>query len=216
MNNVYDYPYKVGEQLVNGIHKVIKLTTKNGKKILMVLAIVIIASIPPLFVVFDRWLNIPIFLIMDSNRLCKIKFLCWLGLPEYFFVIFICTIVLVGIFIYVRKDASLERLLNKSRHKYISETQKLSSVPFFQISISRVLSIVSAVGFWLIFFFSLYKKIVPGWNLAAVILAYLLARLLSDYDLTQVWKYVYRNNNWLIATILFHLSLILLLKDIYA
>jgi 4-amino-4-deoxy-L-arabinose transferase-like glycosyltransferase len=216
MNNAYGRPYKVGKQLTISIHKVIKILTENGKKILLVLAIVITASIPPLFVVFDRWLNIPILLRIESDSLCNANFLCGLGLPDYFFVIFICTIVLLGIFIYLRKDAAFERLLNKSTSKYSSVTQKPSSVPYFQKLISQLLSIVSAVGFWLIFFFSLYKKTVPGWNLAAVILAYLFARLLADYDLTQVWKYAYRNNKWLIATILFHLSLILLLKDIYS
>ena len=216
MNNAYGHPNKVGKQPSIGIHKVIKIITENGKKILLLLAILITASIPPLFVVFDRWLNIPILLRIESGSLCKANFLCSLGLPDYFFVIFFCTIVLLGIFIFIKKDASFERLLNMSTIKYSSVTQKPSSVPYFQISISRLLSIFSVVGFWLIIFLSLYKKIVPGWNLAAVILAYLFARLLADYDLTQVWKYVYRNYKWLIATILFHLSLLLLLKDIYS
>ena len=216
MNNAYGHPNKVGKLPSIGIHKVIKIITGNGKEILLLLAIVITASIPPLFVVFDRWLNIPILLRIESDSLCKANFLCWLGLPDYFIVIFVCTIVLLGIFIFIRKDASFGHLFNKSTNKYSSVTQKPSSVPYFQISISRLLSIFLVLAFWLIFFLSLYKKIVPGWNLAAVILAYLFARLLADYDLTQVWKYVYRNYKWLIATTLFHLSLILLLKDIYS
>jgi len=216
MNNAYSHLYKVGKQLVIGIQNVIKIITRNAKKFLQLLGIVAIASIPPLFVVLDRWDNNPILINVESYSLCKANFLCNLGFPDYFFVIFICTILLLGIFIFIRKDASFERLLNKSSKKNQSIPQKPSYIPYFQVIISRVLSIASAVGFCLIFFFSLYKKIVPGWNLAAVILVYLFARLLVDYDLTQVWKYFYHNNKWLIATILFHLSLILLLQDIYS
>jgi len=216
MNNADSHPNEIGKQPSIGNHKVIKIITENRKKILLLLAIVITASIPPLFVVFDRWLNIPILLKFESDSLCKANFICWLGFPDYFFVIFVCTIVLLGIFIYIRKDTSFKLLLDKSTNKYSSVTQKPSSLPYIQITISQLLSIVSVVGFWLIFFFSLYKKMVPGWDLAAVILAYLFARLLADYDLAQVWKYIYRNYKWLIAAILFHLSLILLLKDIYS
>ena len=216
MNNAYGHLYKVGKQLAIGIQNIIKIITRNAKKILKLLVIVVLASIPPLFVVLDRWVNKPILINIESYSSCKANFLCDLGLPDYFFVIFICTILLLGIFIFIRKDASFGRLLKKSSNKFLSVTQKPSSIPYFQILISRLLSIASAVGFCLIFFLSLYKKIVPGWDLAAVILAYLFARLLVDYNLTRVWKYLYRNNKWLIATILFHLSLILLLKDIYS
>ena len=123
MNNAYGHPNKVGKQPSIGIHKVIKIITENGKKILLLLAIFIAASIPPLFVVFDRWLHIPILLRIESDSLCKANFLCSLGLPDYFFVIFVCTIVLLGIFIFIRKDASFERLLNKSTNKYSFVTQ---------------------------------------------------------------------------------------------
>ena len=216
MNNAYGYPNKVGKQLSIGIHKGIKILTENGKNILLFLAILIAASTPPLFVVFDRWLHYPILLRIESDSLCKANFLCSLGLPDYFFVIFVCTIILLGIFIFIRKDASFERLINNSTNKYSPVTQIPSSLPYFQISISRLLSVLSVAGFWAIFFLSLYKIIVPGWNLAAVILVYMFARLLADYDLTKVWKYIYRNYKWLIAIILFHLSLLLLLEDIYS
>jgi formate hydrogenlyase subunit 3/multisubunit Na+/H+ antiporter MnhD subunit len=68
MNNAYGHPNKVSNQPSNSIQKGFKIITENGKKILLLLAIVITVSVPPLFGFFDKWLNIQIILIIESFR----------------------------------------------------------------------------------------------------------------------------------------------------
>jgi hypothetical protein len=209
-------PVQVNNLPEDGIRMKTNILTKNVKISWMLFAIIVIAGLPPMCVVLHRWFGTPILLRVESGVLCKNNFLCGLGMPDYFYIFFVCTFLLFGIFFAIRKDASVETLFKKSKKKSSVEIRKLYFVPDLQSSTSRWSSIVSAVVFVFIFIYSLISKNVPGWDLAVVILVYIISRLLADYDLRMFWKYVLHNYKWLTAILLSHLSLILLLQDLYS
>jgi hypothetical protein len=165
-------------------------------------AILILAAVPSLLVVQDRWLNLKNAHIPLTEFRCKLPLLCSLSLPSYFLFIAVCLLaagLLIALFP-LSRDA-----FHGLRAQFLAADD---GIPGAQIIISRVLLWGSVPGFSAVAVYSIVQRRIPGWELAIVAGMYIAGWLLRDISFSRMWKTLRDNQTWWIACLLAHVALV--------
>jgi hypothetical protein len=171
----------------------------------LICAVIILATIPSVLVVRDRWLNIIDVRIPLSEDWCKLPLLCNMQLPRYFLFGGVCLLaagLLVALFPLGRE------IFQNLRTEFLPTDD---GIPNRQIQISRFLLWASLLGFLAVAALSVMERRRPGWELALVAAMYIAGWLLQDISLSRVGKFLRDNQAWLVACLLVHLALVVTL-----
>jgi hypothetical protein len=171
---------------------------------LLIAATVLLAALPPWLVVWDRWLGEPLTSPAVKQLWCKIAFLCDLGLPPYFLLIFAC---FLGVLVLVwwNKHNPVVLLRESPAATSVGADQGVSLA---QSRLGRALLLCSAIGLAIIIFRAASLRRVPGWELAVALLTYLLGWLLLEIslmDMLEAWR---QKRDMLLSLLLAHLALV--------
>jgi len=163
---------------------------RNWRGAGLTLLLIVLAVLPPIFVVIERWLGRSGFRDQYFHYWKNISFLNNTMLPSYFIVVFI----LLGI------QAVLVLLRQKgNKEAFASQIQMASSDPAAPIisarqkRIATILQIVTAVGALAILTIGSLTERVPNLDLVAVLLAYLAGVILSNFPVEKIrgaWKHI--------------------------
>jgi uncharacterized small protein (DUF1192 family) len=184
-----------------------------GPALLLILTL-LLAAVPSLLVVQDRWLRSKAAIGFFQNLWCQVKPLCGLAYPAYFALILPCFLVVL-LFVLVQTlrvsdsgAAELQRAGEeksdpsgfgnpKGLHRFFGTGSRQSRA-------SLALFLVSGLGFLAILGRAIASRKVPGWEFVLVILAFWLAWALREGPLGQIAELWQRNGRrWVAVGLLF-------------
>lgn len=183
------------------------------RPILALAIILLLATIPPTLVVWDRWLDRRLTFSRLQVLWCKIDFLCNLVYPSYFALIFVC---FIGVLVFFAFRTERRLIALRSSPVNASTDREKSGIGARQSRISRALLLASIVGFIFIAIRSVISDQLPGWELVLILLTYLLRWSLRERPLEKTVNAWLRNKEWLIAILLAEVSLVTLLAGYFA
>ena len=182
--------------------------------IAFIIPLIILSFLPPLFVLFDRWLLINQFTNYSRDSWCKVDFLCKSHLPAYF----------TGIYLFLGLVAILMFIFGPSFHgKFVpifhgpDQVQVLDLVPKLKTNF-RTQLLITAIGLIFEVAFSIVFQRVPGMELLLVVITGLGAIYASENDLDpQIiaqWLDRIKKKAPLYVTVVYsQIALILFIKD---
>ncbi len=159
-----------------------KLPSRLARQI-MLIAVVILALIPPSLVVADRWLGILRYDVLNEIW-CYYWYLCSSPVPSYFIIILIC-LVLLPFLIFALRNQNMAVTENAILH------DELRPVSHAQARVGLGYQIISIVGFIVIVIKSLYTKSIPGWELVYVWIGFIAGCLIESIPPESIrdwWK----------------------------
>ena len=181
------------------------------KSILITLILLVLGIIPVWLVVNERWLGDKG--LHDSMRdaWCKVDLLCRTYLPSYFLIIFICIPLLLVLFLFFarRHAAAFEPDV-----KYYGPVLALPSPAASQIKAAHTCQWIALAGLLAEVGISLALNRIPGIEFLAVILMFILGRLLAEIPASRfqtIWQNI---PPWLVPFGLAQIALILLLQNL--
>ena len=156
------------------------LKKSNRKRLVYLLLILIIASIPSIWVFINRWLDPS-----PSERLmfkfygrCVVQLFCQSTLPTIIIIgSLLYALILALLFYRLRKNLSSPVILvgmDFNSPSALDNTRKRRSL------FAEILLWISFIGFFLTFTYSLYARRIPGWDLIAVFSCLLTSFLLPE------------------------------------
>lgn len=180
---------------------------------LYLVAMLLLASVPPFLVFQDRWLGQQwvgdIFRSVDCSKI----FWCGSQYPTYFLVGFACLLVLLLGGLFLRERQPLVLTAKKAGSSAVS---KLPPAGPAQARIGAGLLGLGGLGFFAILCRSLLSHWLPGWELLLVIASLALGLLLRQADLQKISAAWRRRRAWLLPFGLLHIALILFLDNLYS
>ena len=180
---------------------------------LQFVGVLLLIIFPSAMVILDRWLGVPDYVHLESDAVCNANFFCKLGLPDYFYPIFVCFFILVIIFTFMRNDPIFCFFLTPG---VIDASLEAATLPIIQVRIASIFSWLAVIGFQFVFFRAIFFSGTPGWDLFATILCYLAGRILAEVDFHRFIAKFLKDYKVFVTLLLSHLSLILLLASIYS
>jgi hypothetical protein len=183
------------------LHETIPSKKMKIRRLVLPAVAVVLASIPPILVVRDRWLGKrPITPL--SSLWSRIPFLRGLALPPYFGVIVVLSAALIALFWLWKDDFRLRTGPPKLAHS------REGTVSLRQSRIGLVFSLLSG----LILLVALYRMAVrgklPGWDLAAVIVFELVGKALKEIPAQAILRAWRRKRAVFLTVVLAHVSLV--------
>ncbi len=171
---------------------------------LLVAAATLLAVVPSLLVVQDRWLREHAISGSLDDWWRKIDFLRRLGLPSYFLLIFPCFLGSLAL-VWCSKEVPLSVFSNLGLGTASPATAGISPA---QSRASRIVFIASAIALAIIILSAPILHRVPGWDLALALLAYLLAWVLREIPVKEIIKRWRQKRDLILAVLLAHLAFI--------
>lgn len=172
----------------------------NKGNLIYFVIVLLLAAIPPIMVVGERWLRI-IPRGFLNEYWSKYPFLAQLMLPPYFLIIAACFI-LLGFMLYVghaKHQVLLEQKIDQIDNPTVGKRQGDVGLAYILVSIA---------GFVYIVIRSLIVSEYPGWSLVYVWLAFMLGCLLLYVD-NETLKTLFRDHGQrYVSMLLVHLSLV--------
>jgi 4-amino-4-deoxy-L-arabinose transferase-like glycosyltransferase len=188
--------------------------TNSIEKLLSVLvlgAIVFFAAVPSWLVVRDRWLGDQAIALRYRAAWCRVGFLCQTALPAYFAFIFACFFGLLMLMLVQEKWP--QAVLSSS---FEPTSQPAARIGLTQRRISSVALLIATAGFAGVFLNGVIRHVVPGWDLVAVLLAFVFGRLLREWpieDMANAWR---RNVGPVVAVLLAQIALVVFLARTFS
>ena len=182
---------------------------RNCRYLFLATALVL-AGVPSLLVVRDRWLGDPPILTPFDSLWPKLPFLRTLVLPSYFALILFLYMGLIVLFSFRKDDSRVKPpppLLARPRR---------ARVPGPQSRIGSALLLLSSLALVVILYRIAARGTLPGWDLVAVISLGLLGRILREVPAEAMARLWHRKFLVLIAVVLVHASLIGTLASHYS
>lgn len=183
-----------------------------GTQVLLGL-IIILAAIPSALVIADRWQNRNYPSEILDTLWCMSEFLCYLGLPKYFLIIFFCMSIVVALVWLWRK----EPMVVFSNLSLGQVCQDETVVPPRQKRIGTIC--IALAGFIFIFYslpMAFLTQQIPGWDMIIALTLYATGWTLRELQTTTVIQYLKENHNFILALGLFHISLCTVLFTLFS
>jgi len=190
----------------------IKSYQRWGGQVLLGL-IIILAAIPSTLVIFDRWENRNFSSEILDTLWCMSEFLCYLGLPKYFLLIFICMIIVLVLVWLWRKEPMVVFSNLSLGQVYQDETE----VSPRQKNIGTIC--IALAGFIFILYslpMAFFTQQIPGWDMIIVLILYATGWILRELHTTKMFQYMKENHNFILALGLFHISLCTVLLTLFS
>jgi 4-amino-4-deoxy-L-arabinose transferase-like glycosyltransferase len=185
---------------------------QHYKTILFVVLVLLLAGLPSLLVVRDRWFNLPTWSLFNSASWCQSEFLCYTSLPTYFAAIFLFTVLLFLVFLFWKEKSQADGTDNEAGANQ-NDTSALE-IGAQRKKIGKIFLIVSLVFAGIIFIIDLFSDWRPGWGYLFTLLLFFSAWLILAVDWGSVWQFILRNYRMLAAFCLAQLALILFLAGL--
>jgi hypothetical protein len=174
---------------------------------IMLVAVIILALIPPALVMADRWLGI-IRTDVLNEIWCYYWYLCSSPVPSYFIIIFICLIALPFLIFALRNQtiAVIENTIQHGDLRAVSRTQSLVGLGY---------QVISTLGFIIIVVKCLSTKTIPGWELIYVWLGFMVGCLIETVAIESFQVFWKTNGEFWLALLIAHASIVGLMVGIY-
>ncbi len=109
LDQAQSIPGVTQDSLADWRSALLKNLRKNWKAFVFLLAVIVLAALPGVLVVRDRWLNLPNWPLFTNESWCKSEYLCYTGLPGYFASIFAVTLLLIVLILVSRDQGQFEK-----------------------------------------------------------------------------------------------------------
>ncbi len=185
----------------------------NATHRVYVFSILILAALPPLLVFQDRWLRDARFEGFIHPIACRFNFLCASSYPAYFTIVFLALVLLLALLL--PSEGFFQVVPNAETKAEIGAASPSSSLASYG-RLGWWLLCLGCLGSLAIVLRGLLLKYVPGWELVLALALMLLGLFLREVHLQAIFRAWARHRDWLIAYAWAHLSLILLLDNIYS
>jgi len=188
-------------------------TSSYAAQSLYLVAVLLMASVPPFLVFQDRWLQKQWVRDIFSSVDCSRIFWCGSQYPTYFLLGFSCLLVLLLVSLFLRGRQPLDLT------SIPPSSPPVATLPHASPVLARLgtgLLWLGGLGFLAILYRSMLHQWLPGWELLLVIAALLLGLFLRQVHpraLLAAWR---RNHPWWIPFGLLHIALILFLENLYS
>ncbi len=173
----------------------------------------LLAAVPPLLVVQDRWLGHQAVADFFREPWEKLKPLSQLAFPPYFAVVFVCLLALAALFILLRDEQPVALTVEMSGNLSHIASAKIGPV---QKRISYALLLFAGVGFIGIVWAGILYRRMPGWDLVLVSLTFGLGWLARETRIEEAGNLWRQNQEWLVAALLLHVTLVAFLASYYS
>jgi len=188
------------------------VTRRRIGQALLVAATAELAALPPALVVLDRWLGRAVTSPILSEWWCKIGPLCDSRLPHYFLVVFGACLATPLLVWWNKHNPKL--VLPEPQPTPASPTSDGPSLP--ERRAGNGVLICAGIALTAIVVRSVNQRRLPGWELGAALLAYLLGWVLREISVQWVLNGWRRKRDALLALLLAHLGLVAFLADCYS
>jgi hypothetical protein len=174
----------------------------------------LLTSIPPAFVVLDRWI--------DNRKVREIAGAVWMQLeslndiafPSYLLVatgVLLVALIFIAIVPHERSNEF------RSPPTDVTLSEEDSPTPSRHLrNVSRGLEVISALGYISLIIFGIVNNRVPGWGLILVAIAYLIGKIITDVPVHKVWEIIRSQAYAIFSILLLQLSLIAFLANFYS
>jgi 4-amino-4-deoxy-L-arabinose transferase-like glycosyltransferase len=183
---------------------------KNWQAFIFLLAVIILAALPGILVVRDRWLNLPNWPLFTNDKWCNSEFLCYTGLPAYFASIFAVTLLLF-VLILVKRDRGSDTAQEIQeapvvQHSGVSPRQRKTGL------ILTALGVCLALSFFIL---GLATEIFLGLGFLLAIVLYIAGWLAQEVYWPSVWQYLKARWDLIAALLLFETVVVLFLAAMH-
>lgn len=178
----------------------------NWKYPLSFIFIIILASIPSLWVFQNRWLdNSPgERLIRKNTGLCSWQLFCQSTLPTLAIIGFLaCAIALAVLFLWISKTQISSDIFQTADFPVPPANEAVGKRTMI---VSRILLGTACIGFILILADSFFSRSIPGWNLIAVYLCFLTGCLF--HERIEITNWIRKNTGCFLSVLANHFLLI--------
>jgi 4-amino-4-deoxy-L-arabinose transferase-like glycosyltransferase len=180
---------------------------KNWKAFVFLLAVIVLAALPGILVVRDRWLNLPNLPVFTNENWCKSEFLCYTGLPAYFASIFAVTLLIIVLILVTRDKGQTEasqefQTTALPEHSSISSRQQKTGKILVALGVCLVLSF---------FILGLATGMFLGLGFLLAILLYVAGWLALEVSWPAAWQFLVHRWDVISALLLFETVVVLFL-----
>ncbi len=187
-------------------------TRRRVGQVLLLAATAELAALPPALVVLDRWLGQAVISPTLDKWWCRVALLCHSPFPHYFLLIFGCCLAVPLLVWWSRHDPELG-FPNRLRATLAPAVQAASPA---QLRAGNAVLCCSGIALGAIVVRAASLRQLPGWELAAALLAYLVGWGLREISAQSLVNACRQNRDVLLALVLAHLALVALLADCYS
>jgi len=176
-------------------------------------ALLLLAAIPPLLVVQDRWFDHAMTSETLQSLWCSNTFLCSLALPPYFLLSFVCVACMSGLFwLYWREMGETVTLTDTPS---LVATGPSTSGQLHH-SVGAGLSWLGGIGIVASLAYSVSVQRLPGWDLIVVLTIFAGGLALAEMDMDGFRRGVLERWSRLFDLLLAHIALLGFLASFYA
>jgi len=179
---------------------------KNWKAFIFLLAVILLAALPGVLVVRDRWFNLPNWPLFTNENWCKSEFLCYTGLPAYFASILAVTLLLFVLILVNREKSQAET--SQESLPVLPERSSLSPRQQKTGKILVALGVCLSLSFFIL---GLATGKFLGLGFLLAIALYIAGWLALEVSWTTVWQVLQTRWDIIIALLLFETVVILFL-----
>jgi hypothetical protein len=198
------------QQREAGIRPVVDLKVRLRAGLILVPAL-LLASISPVMVVMDRWLDKTDFRFAPQSAWCNIDFFCQTTLPSYYAFILASFVVLMIFLLIVVRERSDDLRSSPTYSDAIRSTAIARREIHRRASLG--LKVGAAVGFAITIIIGLVNDQPPSWLPLLVLIAYITGEILEEGSSFHLWDYLRLNAPKLFSIILAQLTLIIFLAS---
>jgi hypothetical protein len=174
----------------------------------------LLTSIPPLFVMLDRWFDSGMIGKLTGSILREFDFPMDIAFPSYLLLAagaFLAALIIVAVVPHERpnefRSAPTDAYLSEDEGPILSSRLRMVSLGF---------EITAAVGYVTLVILGIVRNHVPGWGLILVVVSYLIAKVISDVPVHKVWEGIRSQAYVIFSIVLLQLSLIAFLASLYS
>ena len=171
----------------------------------------LLTSIPPAFVVLDRWFDYRRVGELASGVWPQLEFLRDIAVPLYLYpaaIVFIVAVIFIAVVPHERSNEF--RTTQTETNAHADEAPVLSS----QLRIvSRGLEIAAAIGYITLVILGIKINHIPGWGLILVVLSYLASKIITEIPASRIKEFIHSHAYAVFSILLMQLSLISVLAS---
>lgn len=175
----------------------------------------LLTSIPPAFVVLDRWFANFFGVAQWVRRIWTLpEALSDIAVPAYLYpagIVFLMAVIFIAVFPHERPD-EFRPTLTKS----IPQAEEVPVLSNRLRMVNRSLEIAVAFGYVTLLILGVTRNHVPGWGLILVILAYLASKGITEIPARRIKEFVHSHAYVIFSILLMQLSLIAVLASFYS
>lgn len=174
----------------------------------------LLTSIPPAFVVLDRWFDNMSVGELISRVWSRPEFLSDIAFPSYLYlaaVVFLAAVIFIAVIPHERSNEFRTILTENIPHK--DEAPVLSNR--LRI-VSRGLEIAAAIGYITLLILGIIRNHVSGWGLILVVLSYIACKIITEIPASRIKGFIHSHAYVIFSILLMQLSLISVLASFYS